>query len=106
MGNKKPFVKTLEARKKFKRLLGSSSIKGGLCSGFVSLKKGESIGAHSTKKKEELLIVIKGKGSADIEGRKIYLKEGQVLFIPSNTLHDIRNYSARLLAYVYVTARV
>ena len=34
---------------------------------FVTLKKGESIGAHSTCKKEELLVIIDGFGKAIIE---------------------------------------
>ncbi len=102
--NRKPFVKLLKSSSRFKRIIGNSRIKKGLCSGFVTLKKGESIGAHSTCKKEELLVIIDGFGKAIIGRKTISIKKGQVLYIPAYSLHDIKNTSGGLLKYLYITA--
>jgi len=104
MKTTKPFIRKLYTKRKFKRLLGNSRVKKGLCSGFVSLKRSESIGAHSTGRKEEIIIITGGKGEASIGGKQFLLKKGMVLYVPPDTLHDLKNVSSGFLKYVYVTA--
>jgi len=100
----RPFVKTLDSARKFKRLFGNSRKKKGLCSGFIILKRGKSIGIHSTGKREEIIIVLEGKAQVSIADKHFILKNGMVLYIPPNTLHNVKNIDARLLKYLYVTA--
>jgi len=104
MKNLKPFSKTLDSARKFKRLFGDSRKKKGLSSGFVTLKRGKSVGLHTTGKKEEIIVVFEGKAQIDIKGKHLILKEKTMLYIPPNTLHDVKNIDARPLKYLYITA--
>jgi len=104
MKNIKPFVKMLDGTKKFKRLFGNSSKKKGLCSGFVILRKGESVGIHSTGKKEEIIIVLDGRAQVSIISKYFILKDRMMLYIPPNTSHNVKNIYLRPLKYLYVTA--
>lgn len=76
-----------------------------LHSGFVVLKKGESIGTHNTKNYEELLIVLSGKGKFEVEGKEpIYFKENEALYCPPFSEHNVTNVGEEDLKYVYVVA--
>ena len=104
MKNIRPFVKTLDSARKSKRLLGNSGKKKGLCSGFVTLKRDKSIGLHSTGKKEEIIIVLEGKAQVSIAGKSFILKDRMMLYIPLNTMHNVKNIDIHPLKYIYVTA--
>jgi mannose-6-phosphate isomerase-like protein (cupin superfamily) len=99
-----PFIKTLDGTRRFKRLFGNSDKKKGLSSGFVILKKGGSIGIHNTGRREEILVVLHGKAQVSIVDKHFILKNAMVLYIPPNTLHNVRNIGVGLLKYLYVTA--
>lgn len=99
-----PFVKTLEARRQFKRIFGNSGKKNGLSLGLVTLKKGGSVGIHNTGRREEILIILRGEARVTILDRHFLPRSGTVLYIPPNTLHNVENRGARLLKYLYVTA--
>jgi mannose-6-phosphate isomerase-like protein (cupin superfamily) len=100
------FIRVLEGTKKFKRICGNSRKKKGLSSGFVILKKGETVGIHNTGKKEEILIVLQGRAEVILANKRFILKNGMALYIPPNTLHDVKSINTRLLKYLYVTAAV
>jgi len=104
MKNMMPFVKTLDSVRKFKRLLGNSSKKKGLCSGFVTLKRDQSVGFHSSGKKEEILVVLEGRAQVSIASKHFILKDRMMLYIPPNSLHNVKNISIRGLKYLYITA--
>jgi len=106
MKNIRPFVKKLNGRRQFKRIFGNSGKRKGLSSGFVILKKGCLVGVHNTAKKEEILIVLYGKVQVSIAGEHFTLKDKMVLYIPPNTLHNVKNIGAGLSKYLYVTATV
>jgi mannose-6-phosphate isomerase-like protein (cupin superfamily) len=106
MKNVVPFVKTLDGRRKFKRIFGNSDKKKGLSSGFITLKKGDTVGIHNTKKKEEILVVLDGKAQVDVADKHFILGNGMVVYIPPKTLHNVKNIGFRLLKYLYVTATV
>jgi len=74
-------------------------------SGFVRLKKGESVGWHSTGHHEEALVILQGKGSAQIEGRPDFpLRARMLAYIPPDTRHNVTNLDDETLEYVWVVA--
>jgi quercetin dioxygenase-like cupin family protein len=77
----------------------------GLRSGYVRLKRGESVGWHSTGQHEEALVILQGKGSAQIEGRPDIPIHARVLaYIPPNTKHNVTNNNDEILEYVWIVA--
>jgi len=81
----------------------------GLRAGAVALRPGEVMDWHSTKSREELLIALRGWLHVEIgrsrgAARRIRLKSGQRLFLPTHTLHRVVNRSSRQARYIYVTA--
>ncbi len=76
-------------------------------SGFVTLRRNEDVGSHNTGEHEEILIILHGKGIAEIEGfGKKKIKEGMAVYIPPNDQHDIYCTTSVPLQYVYVVAPV
>lgn len=76
-----------------------------LHSGFVTLKKGESVGKHNSESYEELIIVIKGTGRFVTEGKEpLVIKEGEALYSPPFSEHNVINIGDEDLKYVYVVA--
>lgn len=101
-----PFFKTLSSTKRFKRLLGDSHKLSGLSSGLVTLKPNESIGEHSTKEREEIIVILKGKARLRF-GKKgrFNLKEKSFVYLPCQTKHNVENTGSGLLCYAYITAK-
>ncbi|MBE2228043.1 MAG: cupin domain-containing protein [Ignavibacteria bacterium] len=76
-------------------------------SGFVTLKKGECIGEHSTHGNEELIIILEGEAEVEAEGAgRKPVSKGEVAYNPPNTKHNVYNVKEELLKYIYVVARV
>lgn len=74
-----------------------------LHSGFVALKKGESIGFHNSKSYEELIIVLSGKGKFEIKGKDaLFFTRNDAIYCPPFTEHNITNIGEEELKYVYV----
>jgi len=72
----------------------------------IILKKGEESGFHSTDNYEEFIIILTGSGYAESEsGEKSPVREGQALYIPPYTKHNISNPESEQLIYIYVVAR-
>jgi len=103
----KVFCAQLKGRQRFLRLLGDSSKEKGLRGGLVTLKPKEFIGEHKTENKEEALIIIKGRATI-YSGKNNQLKAAQntFVFIPPDTLHNVKNSGSKILQYVYVTTQV
>ncbi|MBU0636396.1 cupin domain-containing protein [Candidatus Micrarchaeota archaeon] len=75
-----------------------------LKAGKVVLSPGESVGKHSTEKKEGIIIVQKGTATI-LEGQKTFLvKGGETHFIPENTVHDVQSKSREPLEYFFVVS--
>lgn len=75
-------------------------------SGRVFLKAGENVGEHSTEDYEELIIILKGAGEAENQAKERFkIKEGQVIYIPPNSTHNIYNTSSEPLIYIYIVAK-
>lgn len=76
-----------------------------MCSGLVSLKPGKSVGTHSTKQFEELIIILNGKGKVEIKGQKPFMVEtGVAVYNPPQTEHNVINTGTTLLRYIYIVA--
>ncbi len=64
----------------------------GLRSGFVHLKTGETVGWHTTGQNEEVLVILHGKGEAEIEGAAAMpVAEKMIAYIPPATRHNVKN---------------
>jgi mannose-6-phosphate isomerase-like protein (cupin superfamily) len=103
----RPFFITLSSAKRFKRLVGNSRKPYGLSSGLVVLRPKESVGEHSTKDREEIIIILKGKARVRY-GKKgcFILAEKSFAYFPCRTKHNVENVGSGLLEYTYITARV
>jgi quercetin dioxygenase-like cupin family protein len=75
-------------------------------SGMVVLHSSEEVGEHNTNEKEELIIVLEGNATLEVEGSDIFeVKSGSVAYIPSRTKHNVRNKSDSKLRYLYVVTQ-
>ena len=75
--------------------------------GAVKLRPGESVGWHSTSQNEEALVILHGRGAANIEGQPdVPLEEKMLAYIPPGTRHNVTNTGTDLLEYVWVVAPV
>jgi len=75
----------------------------GMRSGFVRLKPGESVGWHTTGKHEEALVILKGRGQAQIEGQAGRdFTAPRLVYIPPATRHNVVNTGNQPLEYIYV----
>lgn len=101
------FCTQLKGSQRFLRLLGDSDKLKGLKSGLVTLKPKELIGEHKTENKEEVLIILKGTATIYFgKNKKLNAPKNSFIFIPSETLHNVKNPGSKILQYVYVTTRV
>lgn len=76
-------------------------------SGLVALAPGKSVGRHSTKGHEEIVIVLEGRGEMRFfTGRAaVPLEAGTAAYCPPRTEHDVLNTGDATLKYVYVVAK-
>jgi len=75
-------------------------------SGAVSLQPGETVGKHSTKTNEEILIVLEGEGSFIIsKGKQLLMNVNTLLYCPPDTEHDVKNTGPGILRYIFVVAK-
>ena len=72
-----------------------------LKSGRVILSPGEEIGEHITEKREEQIIVLKGRATLIIGNEKIELKERDTYYIKENVQHNVQNNYNKELEYIY-----
>ena len=88
-------------------LLRGSPQTTGMRSGFVRLQPGQSVGEHSTGEHEEALVVLRGEGKAEVEGRTAMPISSRMLaYIPPRSRHNVTNTGTETLEYVYVVAPV
>jgi len=74
-------------------------------SGLVVLEPNHTVGKHSTKAHEELLIVLEGEGQMLFaDGSTLPVKANTAVYCPPQTEHDVKNTGQSALRYVYVVA--
>ena|SRR5208283_1746468 len=77
----------------------------GMRSGLVRLDPGQSVGWHSTRRNEESLVILRGEGTALLDGHPARtFAAPHFLYIPPGTRHNVENTGHDLLEYVYVVA--
>ncbi len=106
MGNpEKARLVRLESTERYQRLISKDSGSSGVKAGHVILKSGENVGSHSTGEREEVIIVLKGRGETRIGKANILkIEENTMLYIQSGTDHDIKNTGTGDLEYIFVTS--
>jgi len=73
--------------------------------GRVVLKPGESAGEHTTGQHEEVLIILEGQGELWLKDfPSLAAEEGYLLYVPPDTIHDVRNTGKATLRYLYIVA--
>ncbi|HME19341.1 MAG TPA: cupin domain-containing protein [Nitrososphaerales archaeon] len=72
-----------------------------LHAGFVVLEAGKEVGEHSTEGREELIVIVEGRGEVVSEGHAQVIEAPCVVLVPPHTAHNVRNTSKDLLKYVY-----
>jgi mannose-6-phosphate isomerase-like protein (cupin superfamily) len=103
----KPFVKELPSDKTDYIEILTSSVAVNMRSGYVSLKRGESVGEHSTGDNEEMLIILEGEGEIEVGGiEREKIKQGQIAYNPPNTKHNVYNTNSPILRYIYVVTGI
>lgn len=101
----KPFVKELDAGGETHLPLLTKENARRMRAGMVTLAPGEECGRHGTEEYEELLVILEGRGEAELEGHgALALAAGQVAYVPPGTFHNVRNGGDGPLRYVYVVA--
>jgi len=108
MDNLKPHTIILDpSNNSFFRILSGSPQTAGMKSGLVSLQPESSVGLHSTEGREELLLILEGKGEAHIAGSDpLPITSNMAVYIPPYHQHDIINTGPACLKYVYVVSPV
>ena len=98
-------IARLESGSKYQRLFNKDSGTCGMKSGHVILKPGEEIGEHSTENSEEALAILKGKGQLVINKEEVLnIEDNTVLYIPPETLHNVKNTGGGILEYIFLTS--
>jgi mannose-6-phosphate isomerase-like protein (cupin superfamily) len=98
----------LDSKDRYTRLFSvKNSNAMSLRSGHVVLQENENIGEHNTGSSEEVIIALEGKGRLYAKGcEALDLEEGTALYVPPDTVHDVKNSGKGVLRYVYVTCAV
>jgi mannose-6-phosphate isomerase-like protein (cupin superfamily) len=78
----------------------------GLHAGRVYLKPGAECGQHTTGPQEELLVFLSGQGQAFLGEKTFPVGQGQITYIPPQTIHNIKNTSNEPLIYIFCVAPV
>jgi mannose-6-phosphate isomerase-like protein (cupin superfamily) len=106
MRKEKPFVVHLEKTNKYQSLLQGSPQTRGMRAGRMLLLAGQDCGQHSTNDNEELLVFLVGEGEVIIEKSILQVGAGRISYIPSETIHNVRNTGDEPLIYIYCVAPV
>jgi mannose-6-phosphate isomerase-like protein (cupin superfamily) len=107
MKDLKPMLVRLEGEQRFQRLLVGIPDTAGMKSGYLILKPGESVGEHKTEAKEEAIIVLEGEAEVYCAGKILFTaQEHNLVYIPPETNHEIKNSGDKPVRYIYVVAPV
>lgn len=77
-------------------------------SGLVTLKPGESVGEHSTKEHEEIIVFLSGRGEIATERwpKPRLVTAPAVAYMSPRTLHNVTNSGTSSLRYIYIVSRI
>lgn len=90
----------------YQRLLKRGEESFSMNSGLVILEPGNSVGKHSTRDCEEMIVVLEGTGKIIFNLHEtLDMEAGFILYCPPDTEHDVKNSGKKLLKYIYITAK-
>ena len=102
-----PFRAPFSTGEHYQLLLDGTPQTSGMRCGRVVLKPGESAGEHTTGHHEEVLVILEGRGELWFRDfPSLAAEEGYLLYVPAETVHDVRNTGAVTLRYLYLVAPV
>jgi len=104
MEPKKAFIIDLNDAQEYQRLLPGAPATYGMKSGKVYLKPGAECGEHSTKGNEEQLVFLEGEGTATIADETMQVGKSKIVYIPPETVHNIKNTGSEPLVYIFCVA--
>lgn len=102
----KPFVLNLSENSENKRtpILTDENAKK-MRSGMIVLQRDEEVGEHNTNENEELIVLLEGIATVEIDGQIFSeVKSGSIAYIPSRTLHNVINRADSKLRYIYIVS--
>ena len=103
----KPFRIPFAEGEEYRLLLEGPPNTSGMRCGRVVLKPGEAAGEHTTGQHEEVLVILEGKGELWFRDfPALAAEEGHLLYVPPQTVHDVRNTGTAALRYLYIVAPV
>ena len=107
MSEQKPAKIAIEGKEKYQRLLAGVPQTCGMKSGAMVLQPGDAVGEHVTEQKEEAIIILAGQAEVFVAGKPAFTAAaGELVYIPPQTSHDIKNCGAVPLKYIYVVTPV
>ena len=68
------------------------------------MEKDEEVGEHITENREEVIIVLQGQARVFLDGQKRTVKQNNLIFIPENKNHNLKNVSKETLKYLYIVS--
>jgi len=99
----KPFCVKIPQGRRRKHLLGDMPKTKRIRSGYVTLKPDDSVGEHTTGRREEVIVFLQGRGRLILgKGRGLAVGKGQMAYVPVGTRHNVKNTGRVLLRYVYI----
>ncbi len=75
-------------------------------SGMVRLEPGHDVGQHSTKENEEMLVILEGQGTVELESfGHMKIAAGQIAYVPPRTRHNVFNTGQDPLKYIFIVSK-
>lgn len=101
----RPLLIKLDGNEKYRTLLKKDNDTVRIKSGLSVLQKGESVGKHVTTAREEVILILQGKAEVTAGTHEpIIVHEKEMVYMPPEMEHDVRNIGDIPLKYVYVVA--
>ena len=73
----------------------------GFCMGQVTIYPGGQVPAHDHVQ-EEVYYVLQGDGEIEIEGEVKAIREGEAVYVPSGSKHNLRNPGKKDMTFLFV----
>ena len=73
-------------------------------SGYVILHPGESVGEHVTDQREEVIVILEGVATVQVDDEVEIVHAGCIVYIPANKKHNITNNTEDELRYTYIVS--
>ena len=72
----------------------------GMVGMFIILPPGGGTPYHYHNKRESIMVVVSGKAKELVEGKKVHMDQGDILFIPAKQKHGVMNDSGKEFRFI------